>query len=319
MVEYMQDYKDKFIVKFRGVRGSYPTPKNCNLCYGGNTSCVEIIVNNHLIILDAGTGIIDLGDELFKEHIASGSDLFSRKPINATILLSHIHQDHIQGFTFFKPTHLLTTNLHVFGNTDYLSGIEEALSSLLFNKSFPLDMGDMAAQITFKDINDTHVIVLKGNDKTPYLKFIKTIEDTIPKDDEVLISFYKSYSHPQNGVLIYKISYKNKSVVFATDKEDFIGGDKRLILFARSTDLLIHDAQYTTEDYISPVSSKQGYGHSTFDMAVEVAKQVHAKKLAFFHLEPSYNDEKLFAIEKYYQSLYENCLIAKEGMEITIL
>ena len=110
------DYKNKFIVKFRGIRGSYPTPRTDCLEYGGNTAFVELRVNNHLIIIDAGTGIVDLGVELFKEHVASGVSLFERKPIRATILLSHIHQDHIQGFTFFSPSHILTTELDVFGN-----------------------------------------------------------------------------------------------------------------------------------------------------------------------------------------------------------
>ena len=262
------NYKNKFIVKFRGIRGSYPTPKHECLTYGGNTACVEIRINNHLIIIDAGTGIVDLGAELYKEHVSSGVSMFERTPIRATILLSHIHQDHIQGFTFFSPSHILTTELNVFGNTDYSSGIQAVLSELLFNKSFPLDMGDMAAKVNFYDINDTNVIVLKGDDPTPILKTIKTVDDLEPTGNDVVISFYKSYSHPQNGVLIFKVAYKDKSIVYASDKEDFIGCDKKLILFSRNTDLLIHDAQYTTEDYLSPISSKQGFGHSTFDMAV---------------------------------------------------
>jgi len=313
------DYKNKFIVKFRGIRGSYPTPRTDCLEYGGNTACVELRVNNHLIIIDAGTGIVDLGVELFKEHVASGVSLFERDPIRATILLSHIHQDHIQGFTFFSPSHILTTELDVFGNTDYSSGVQAVLSELLFNKSFPLDMGDMAAKVNFHDINDTHVIILKENNPIPILKTIETVEDLVPKGGDVVISFYKSYSHPQNGVLIYKVAYKDKSIVYASDKEDFIGGDKKLILFSRNTDLLIHDAQYTTEDYISPISSRQGFGHSTFDMATEVAKQAHAKQLAFFHLDPSYNDEKVRAIEKYYKELYGFSFVAREGQEIEIL
>lgn len=313
------DYKNKFIVEFRGIRGSYPTPKVDCLVYGGNTACVEVRVNNHLIILDAGTGIINLGNELAKEHISSGTDIFNRIPIRATLLLSHIHQDHIQGFTFFNPSHILTTELSVFGNTDYLSGIEESLSNILFNKSFPLDMGDMAANITFSDINDSHVILLKDNCPKPILKKVKNENDLIPSGEDVVISFYKSYSHPQNGVIIYKITYKDKSIVYATDKEDFIGGDKKLVLFARDTDLLIHDSQYTVEDYVSPISSKQGYGHSTYDMAVEVAKQAHVKKLAFFHLDPTYNDEKVAAIEAYYGQIFENSFVAKEGMAVEIL
>ena len=143
--------------------------------------------------------------------------------------------------------------------------------------------------------------------------------DLIPFGEDVIISFYKSYSHPQNGVIIYKISYKDKSVVYATDKEDFIGGDKKLMLFARGADLLIHDAQYTVEDYVSPISSKQGFGHSTYDMAVDIARQAHVSKLAFFHLDPTYNDEKVAAIETYYRQVFENSFVAKEGMQVEIL
>ena len=89
----MQEIK----VKFRGVRGSHPTAKQSHLKYGGNTSCVEVFAGGNLIILDAGTGIIDLGRDLQKEHILSGTDLYSRTPISATLILSHIHQDHIHG------------------------------------------------------------------------------------------------------------------------------------------------------------------------------------------------------------------------------
>lgn len=81
--------------------------------------------------------------------------------------------------------------------------------------------------------------------------------------------------------MIYKITYKNKSLVYATDKECYLGGDKKFIRFAKDCDLLIHDSQYTTEDYLNPYSPKQGYGHSTFDMAVETMKQTNAKNLVF--------------------------------------
>ena len=110
----MKDSKGKFFVRFRGIRGSFPTPSKSTLEYGGNTSCVEINVNNHLIVLDAGTGIIELGEDLLLDHISSSENSFERTPINATLLLSHIHQDHIQGFPFFKPAHIPSTNLNVF-------------------------------------------------------------------------------------------------------------------------------------------------------------------------------------------------------------
>src|SRR5574344_1563420 len=145
----------EFSVKFRGVRGSYPIADKNYLEFGGNTSCVEVKVGGHLIILDAGTGLINIGNELLEEYIASGEDIFKRKPINATILLTHIHQDHIQGFTFFKPSHVQTTKLNIFGSTSYSETLADELSQLLFTKSFPLDLGDIAADLNIFDMTET--------------------------------------------------------------------------------------------------------------------------------------------------------------------
>ena len=316
----MKNSEGKFFVKFRGVRGSFPTPTKNTLEYGGNTACVEINVNNHLIILDAGTGIISLGEDLVLEHISSSENSFDRTPINATLLLSHIHQDHIQGFPFFKPAHIPSTNLNVFGYSDFDEGLDEILSDLLFSKSFPLDLGDIAAGLSITNISgNDEVIMLSPDYSQPIIKKVSTKEDFIPKDEEVIISCYKSYAHPQNGVMAYKISYKDKSIVYSTDREGYIGGDKKLARFARNCNLLIHDAQYSEEDYSSTISPKQGFGHSTFDMALDIQKQAHAKLLAFFHLEPSYTDEKMLAIENEYKSKEPNCFVAKEGLEIEIV
>src|SRR5215510_11742291 len=103
----MKNTQDRFIVKFRGVRGSYPKPDHNFLKYGGNTSCVEINVNNHLIILDAGTGIIQLGKDLIQQQIMDS------EPINATILLSHLHLDHIQGLPFFRPLYSKSSTVNI--------------------------------------------------------------------------------------------------------------------------------------------------------------------------------------------------------------
>ena len=132
----------EFSVKFWGIRGSYPTPQAKFLEYGGNTTCVEVNVGTHKIILDAGTGIINLGEEMIKEHLNTGTNIYDRTPMNATILFSHIHQDHIQGFPFFKPAHIKTSNLNIFGYADYENGLADTLSDLLFGRSFPLDLGD---------------------------------------------------------------------------------------------------------------------------------------------------------------------------------
>ena len=307
---------EEFKVKFRGVRGSYPCANKKFMQYGGNASCVEVRVGGHLIILDAGTGLIELGSELLKDHIMSGSHLKERKPIEATMLLSHIHQDHIIGFTFFAPNHIPTTKLNVFGTSNYNEDLADELAQLLFTKTFPIDLGDIAANLNICDIDETECIILRhGSD--PIIKRVSEDEVEILPED-VIITSYKSYAHPQEGVVIYKIEYKGKSLVYATDKETYFGGDKKLANFARGCDLLIHDTQYTTEDYLNPHAPKQGFGHSTFDMALECQDYCHAKKVIFFHFDPSYDDDKLNSIAKIYGDLADKADFAYEGLEINI-
>jgi ribonuclease BN (tRNA processing enzyme) len=305
----------EFKVKFRGVRGSYPIADKDFLEYGGNTSCVEVNVNGHLIILDAGTGLINIGNELLSKHISSGISPTTRTPINATVLISHIHQDHLQGFTFFRPLHRPSSIINVFGNVNYNESLSDELAQLLFGKSFPLDLGDIAGNLNIKDLNECDGIILRHGEP-PIIKRIETEENTKVENDDVLITFYRSYAHPQEGVLIYKIAYKDKTLVYATDKESYEGGDKKLVNFAKNCNLLIHDAQYTTEDYMDTFVPKQGYGHSTFDMAVECKNQSNAEKLVFFHFDPSYNDEKLNIISQKYG---DNIIMAREGMEIELM
>ena len=126
----------EFSLKFRGVRGSYPISSKDFLEYGGNTACIEVNVGGHLIILDAGTGMISVGDELMEKYITSGFTPEERTPVRATVLLSHIHQDHIQGFTFFRPLHLKSTVLSVFGSVCEEENLSDELSNVLFGKTF---------------------------------------------------------------------------------------------------------------------------------------------------------------------------------------
>ena len=305
----------EFKVKFRGVRGSYPIANKDFLQYGGNTSCVEVNVNGHLIILDAGTGLINVGNELLGKYISSGLTTNEREPMKATVLISHIHQDHLQGFTFFRPLHIPSSQINVFGNVNYNESLADELSELLFGKSFPLDLGDIAGNLNIKDINETEGIILRHGEP-PIIKRIENENDAKVENDDVLITCYRSYAHPQEGVLIFKIACKDKVLVYATDKESYPGGDKKLAKFARGCDLLIHDAQYTTEDYLDVFSSKQGYGHSTFEMAVEAKNQANAEKLVFFHFDPNYDDNKLNSIKEQYKD--DNIILAQEGLEIEL-
>lgn len=306
----------EFSVKFRGVRGSYPVAKKDFLQYGGNTSCVEVNVNGHLIILDAGTGLIDTGSELMEKYIASGLNASDRTPIRATVLISHIHQDHIQGFTFFRPLHIPSSVIDVYGNVNYNESLSDELAELLFGKSFPLDLGDIAGNLNIKDLNETEGIILRHGE-APIIKRIENENDARVEGDDVLITCYRSYAHPQEGVIIYKISFKDKVLVYATDKESYPGGDKKLVNFARGCNLLIHDAQYTMEDYMDAYAPKQGYGHSTFDMAIEAKHQTNAEKLVFFHYDPSYDDSKLNAIKEHYKQ--DDILFAYEGLKIDLM
>lgn len=307
----------EFKVKFRGVRGSYPVCDKEFLQYGGNTSCVEVNVNGHLIILDAGTGLINIGNELLGKYIASGHNSNERTPINATVLISHIHQDHIQGFTFFRPLHIPSSKINVFGNVNYNENLSDELAELLFGKSFPLDLGDVAGNLNIKDLGEAEGIILRHGEP-PIIKRIENENDAKVEGDDVLITYYRSYAHPQEGVLIYKIAYKDKVLVYATDKESYEGGDKKLVSFAHGCDLLIHDAQYTTEDYLDMFVPKQGYGHSTFDMALDAKHQSGAKKVVFFHFDPSYDDKKLNSIKEHYKDHGENVILAQEGLEIEL-
>lgn len=304
---------NEFKVKFRGVRGSFPVADRSFLQFGGNTACVEINIGEEIIILDAGTGIVAAGDELMEKYISSSANPDERKSINATILISHIHQDHMLGLTFFKPMHLKTSNIDIFGSTSPETNMAKCLSNLLFGKTFPLDLGDIACKLDIKDIEDAQAIIIKPGEK-PQL-----VDSTVqPEENDIFITFYKSYVHPQDGVIIYKITYNNKTLVYATDKECYMGGDKKFIKFAKNCDLLIHDSQYTTEDYMNQHSPKQGFGHSTYDMAIEAMKQTNAKNLVFFHYDPSYDDTKLSRIKEHYTTTNKNVYMSYEGFEFQL-
>ena len=120
------------------------------------------------------------------------------------------------------------------------------------------------------------------------------------------------------GVFIYRIEYGGRSMVYATDTEGYIGGDQRLIQFARGADLLVHDAQYTEAEYTSDSASKQGWGHSTWPMAVAVARAAGVKQLALFHHDPLHSDDMLEQLEKQAQASFAQTFLAREGMTVEL-
>ena len=309
-------YKNKFVVFFKGVRGSHPVAQKNFMKYGGNTSCIYINVNNKRIILDAGSGIINAGNQIREEIICKQES----SPMRAIILLSHLHYDHIQGLPFFNYLHNHESKIDLFCKANNNKNLKKNLSEVIFNKSFPISIDEIKSDFklhSINDINNNYAIILKENKNEPIITTLEKANNA-DENDVVITSLY-SKTHPKDGVLIYKIKYKNKSVVYATDKECFQDGDKALSLFARDCDLLIHDSQYTKEDYNSVISIKQGFGHSTFEMAIKEKENSHAKNLALFHYDPTYNDEKLDEIKKYIINNTEDVILPKENQKIEIL
>ena len=309
---------NKFKIRFRGVRGSYPTPKANFLKFGGNTSCVEVNLGDKLVILDAGTGIVDLGVELVREHILSSSNPNEREPIETTILLSHVHQDHIQGLQFFKPVFVLGSKINVFGLNINNEDLKDTLKDVLFDRVFPLGIDDVKCSFNIQNLNDSKVVIIKNNNNDAQIIDVSDFNPCDYTKDDIIITFYKTQAHPKNGCLCIKISYNNKVLVYATDKESYVGSDKRFIEFAYGCDVLIHDAQYTHQDYVSPVAPKQGYGHSTYQMALESAKLSKAKKVLFFHYDPNYDDTTLDMLEEEFSNPEGGVDFAKEGMEVIL-
>ena len=125
-------------------------------------------------------------------------------------------------------------------------------------------------------------------------------------ENDIQIKCLRGYAHPKVGTYIYSVEWKGKKMVFATDTEGYVGGDQRLIKFAKNADLLIHDAQFTCEVYSNKIYPRQGWGHSTVEMAVEVAEKSEVKHLVLTHHDPNDNDEIILAKENYAKTLFNN-------------
>lgn len=308
-----------FKIKIRGLRGSYPVCGEEFLKFGGNTTCYEIWADNCLIIIDAGTGIISLGHDLIKAQADQGPD--SRKNIESMMLFTHTHLDHIMGLPFFVPIFQGDTILYVYGPDSSKYKFEDALNFVLNPPLFPITVDDMDALKLFRNISQVESIYWGSNKGIPLVlnnyREHDRIEDAC-KRYPIHVSCMKSYAHTADGVMIYRISFNNKEIVIATDVEGYVGGDTRLINFAKGADLLIHDAGYTKEIYTSLETCKQGYGHSTMEMAVDVGMRAEVKQLALVHHEPLNDDKFVLETEKKAQAIFPNTFAAFEGQEIIL-
>jgi phosphoribosyl 1,2-cyclic phosphodiesterase len=291
-------------IKFWGVRGSYPTPGAGTVKYGGNTPSVEVQAGNRTIILDVGTGIIPLGRELAR----------IKRTNEFLLLFSHLHHDHTQGFPFFVPAYMSNSKLHIYGPDGTHESLKGVLEHNQSSETFPISLRDMASTKDIQAVRESQIIVWDEAG-------VRVAESVSGLSDEaVVIRIHKSYAHP-GGVFVYRITWRDKSVVYATDTEGYVGTDKRLVKFAKDADVLIHDAQYLDEHYwgqLEGLPSTQGYGHSTVTMACEVAASAQTGGLVLFHHEPSYTDDILAGMERKAKNLFTNSITSYEGLEIAL-
>lgn len=300
---------DQLIVRFWGTRGSYPVPGPTTVRFGGNTTCVEVQAGLHTLIIDAGTGIINLGHELLRRAKERGG-----VPIRATLLLTHMHHDHTQGFPYFLPAYLGSSVLHILGPRTFEEELEETLNHAVLPPSFPVSLSDMPSLKIVRSLRESETVLLDGELSEPQVLNIYR-DEVAAGPDAVRVHIHKSFAHPRSGVYIYRIAYRGRSLVFASDTEGYVDTDQRLVQFARDTDLIIHDAQYAHDDY---TRSKQGWGHSTPEMACEVARQAGARRLVLFHHEPRYDDAAIEQLEEDARAIFPATIAAYEGLEISL-
>jgi ribonuclease BN (tRNA processing enzyme) len=272
-----------------------------------------VSVNGHLIILDGGTGIIGLGNDLLRRSRISG------RPIRAVILFSHTHHDHTQGLPYFKPAYIGESVFYIFGPKFFDQEISEALRRSMLPPNFPLELSELKSLRVVRNLAESDQIWLLPGREEPILRNI--FRESPPDGDNnvVRIDVLKSLAHPREGVFSYKISYRGRSMVYATDTEGYRGGDQRLIRFAQGADLLIHDAQYTEAEYLNPDMPTQGWGHSTPQMAIEVGRVAGVNQLLFFHHDPCHSDEQLLEIEREAQAVMPQARMAYEGLEVDLM
>ena len=256
------------LVRFWGTRGSIPTPGFRTSIYGGNTSCVEVrTADGTTIVLDCGSGIRLLGLDVLQRT----------GPYCLNLLIGHTHWDHIQGFPFFTPAFLPGTELNIYGAAAFQRSLEDSLSGQMQYSYFPVKLHELVSRLHYTELEEGFFRIGNVLVETQYLNH------TAP-------------------TIAYRISADGASIAYVTDHEPFWNspgpefhhpGDQRHIEFLRGADLVIHDAQYTAEEY----RTKLGWGHSPADYATDIAVAAGAARLALFHHEPGHDDHAIKRIE----------------------
>jgi ribonuclease BN (tRNA processing enzyme) len=300
------------MINFHGVRGSHPTADAKMVKYGGNTSCVELVKANKNgvlvpVIVDAGSGLIKLGYSMAKKLATNEySKTFS-------MLFTHLHPDHTEGFTFFIPVFLPFVEIHILGMEAIRKSVGEILKGKMIPPIYPIGYKDLKARRVHGILSDGQRFFISQNG-------VPLADDADPLFEiNVMRAFVPS--HPQQGAMYYRIRdvEDNSTVACVWDIESHIGGDVRVIKFVQDADVLIHDTQYTEEEYEATAAPVQGFGHSTYAMALENAKKAGVKYLFPFHYNPRHSDETLDAVYKKYAARKSPELImSREGLSVTL-
>ena len=272
----------RLVVKFWGVRGSTPTPQPETMGYGGNTPCIEVRgPGNDVFIFDGGTGLRQLGAALQAE--------FQERKLRIHFFSTHCHWDHIQGIPFFAPLYQAEHEI-TFYSSATSPDFQQVLAYQMRNPYFPVDFRSIPIR--------WNSVPMDGEDV---------------KCDGLSICAFP-VNHPQ-GAVAYRIESAGASVVYATDLEN---GDARLDSILRDhadgADILIHDAQYTPEEY----QCRRGWGHSSWDHAVSTARDANVKRLILFHHDPAHDDDAVSAIVEDARRHVDHAEAAREGWALTL-
>jgi ribonuclease BN (tRNA processing enzyme) len=297
---------------FHGVRGSHPVADSRMMRYGGNTSCVEIVKTNKEgkkvpVIIDSGSGFIPLGYTMAKQLISK--EYLPTFPL----LFTHLHPDHTEGFNFFAPNFFNFCTIYIMGMKALKKDVGLILKRKMDPPVFPIEYRDFKSHRIHEVLKDGDLFYI-GQDGVP----------TAEKNDplfEIRVMQAFAPSHPQQGALYYRItdSEDGSSIACIWDIESHIGGDVRVINFSQGADLMVHDTQYTKEEYINRSNPVQGFGHSTYTMAIENAAESKVKYLCSFHYSPRHTDDMLDGIAKKQNGVHPfEFIMSVEGLSLSL-
>lgn len=269
-------------VTFWGTRGSIPCSGPTYLRYGGNTACVEVRCGDHLIVLDGGSGIRNLGETLV-----------DAPPELIDIFLTHGHFDHVCGLPFFAPFHLPSVNIRLWGG-QFETGmtVQAMLAAFMTPPFFPVTPNVFRASVEYRDF------------KTG---------DSFEPVDGIKVTTVK-LNHPQ-GATGYCISYKGAKVCYLTDTEAGPDGpDPDLVEASRGADILIVDSMFTDDE----LNACAGWGHQSWRQSVELANAAEAGKLVLFHHHPIHDDAFMDAVAREAGALRPDVFVAREHMTLEV-